>query len=84
MYDLYVSHYNMYDFELFSLDDIDSGFDKIIQLKNNQSVPLKGKDESITTDRWSHDWRHHKENLQSRREGYLCTRRISITRKNAI
>lgn len=42
MYDLYMSHYNMYDFELFSLDDVDSAFDKIIQLKYNQSVSMKG------------------------------------------
>lgn len=42
MYDLYMSHYNMYDFELFSLDDVDSAFDRIIQLKYNQSVPMKG------------------------------------------
>lgn len=43
MYDLYMSHYNMYDFELFSLDDIDTAFERIIQLKYNQSVELKGK-----------------------------------------
>lgn len=43
MYDLYMSHYNMYDFELFSLDDIDTAFERIIQLKYNQSVALKGK-----------------------------------------
>lgn len=42
MYDLYMSHYNMYDFELFSLDDVDSAFDRIIQLKYNQSVAMKG------------------------------------------
>lgn len=48
MYDLFMSHYNMYDFELFSLDDIDSAFDKITQLKYNQSVSLKGKGYGIT------------------------------------
>lgn len=48
MYDLYMSHYNMYDFELFSLDDIDTAFDKITQLKYNQSVSLKGKGYGIT------------------------------------
>lgn len=42
MYDLYQSHYNMEEFDLFTLDDVDSAFDKIIQLKYNQSVPLKG------------------------------------------
>lgn len=48
MYDLYMSHYNMYDFELFSLDDVDTAFDKIIQLKYNQSVSMKGKGYGIT------------------------------------
>ncbi|XP_053969737.1 probable cleavage and polyadenylation specificity factor subunit 2 [Anastrepha ludens] len=48
MYDLYMSHYNMYDFDLFSLDDVDAAFDKIIQLKYNQTVPLKGKGYGIT------------------------------------
>ncbi|XP_075145543.1 cleavage and polyadenylation specificity factor subunit 2 [Haematobia irritans] len=43
MYDLYMSHFNMYDFDLFSLDDVDAAFDKIIQLKYNQTVSLKGK-----------------------------------------
>lgn len=42
MYDLYQSHYNMEEFELFNLDDVDATFEKIIQLKYNQSVPLKG------------------------------------------
>jgi hypothetical protein len=42
MYDLYQSHHNMENFELFSLDDVDAAFDKIIQLKYNQSVSLKG------------------------------------------
>ncbi|RZC33435.1 cleavage and polyadenylation specificity factor subunit 2 [Asbolus verrucosus] len=42
MYDLYQSHYNMEDFDLFTLDDVDATFEKIIQLKYNQSVPLKG------------------------------------------
>lgn len=48
MYDLYMSHYNMYDFELFTLDDVDTAFDKITQLKYNQSVSLKGKGYGIT------------------------------------
>lgn len=43
MYDLYQSHYNMEEFELFTLDDVDAAFDKIIQLKYNQSVSMKGK-----------------------------------------
>ncbi|XP_055677061.1 probable cleavage and polyadenylation specificity factor subunit 2 [Lutzomyia longipalpis] len=48
MYDLYMSHYNMYDFDLFSLDDVDTTFDKIIQLKYTQSVAMKGKGYGIT------------------------------------
>lgn len=43
MYDLYQSHYNMEDFDLFTLDDVDAAFDKIIQLKYNQTISLKGK-----------------------------------------
>lgn len=48
MYDLFMSHYNMYDFDLFSLDDVDAAFDRIIQLKYNQSVAMKGKGYGIT------------------------------------
>lgn len=33
----------MEDFDLFTLDDVDAAFDKIVQLKYNQSVPLKGR-----------------------------------------
>ncbi|XP_059486908.1 probable cleavage and polyadenylation specificity factor subunit 2 [Neocloeon triangulifer] len=43
MYDLYQSRTNMEDFDIFSLDDVDAAFDKIIQLKYNQTVALKGK-----------------------------------------
>lgn len=43
MYDAFMSHYNQYDFDLFSLDDVDAAFDRITQLKYNQSVSLKGK-----------------------------------------
>lgn len=42
MYDLYQSQYNMKEFCIFSLDDVDTTFEKIIQLKYNQSIPLKG------------------------------------------
>jgi cleavage and polyadenylation specificity factor subunit 2 len=38
------SRHNYEDFELFSLDDVDAAFDKIIQLKYSQHVSLKGKD----------------------------------------
>lgn len=37
------SHQNYEDFEVFSLDDVDAAFDKIIQLKYSQNVSLKGK-----------------------------------------
>lgn len=48
MYDLFQSHYNMEEFSLFTLDDVDAAFDKIVQLKYNQSIPLKGKGYGIT------------------------------------
>lgn len=43
MYDLFQSRHNTEEFDLFTLDDVDAAFDKIIQLKYNQSVGLKGK-----------------------------------------
>ncbi|XP_044746186.1 probable cleavage and polyadenylation specificity factor subunit 2 [Coccinella septempunctata] len=48
LYDLYQSHFNMEDFDIFSLDDVDATFEKMIQLKYNQSVPLKGKGYGLT------------------------------------
>ena len=42
MYDWYQSKYNMEEFDLFTLDDVDNTFDKFIQLKYSQSVPLQG------------------------------------------
>lgn len=48
MYDMYQSQHNMKDFMLFNLDDVDATFDKIIQLKYNQSIPLKGKGYGLT------------------------------------
>lgn len=47
-YDLYQSRYNYEDFELFSLDDVDLAFDKVIQVKYNQTIFLKGKGQGIT------------------------------------
>ncbi|ESO00058.1 hypothetical protein HELRODRAFT_113444 [Helobdella robusta] len=41
MYDLYLSHDINEDFDLFSLDDIDVAFERITQLKYNQSCYLK-------------------------------------------
>ncbi|XP_028176393.1 probable cleavage and polyadenylation specificity factor subunit 2, partial [Ostrinia furnacalis] len=43
MYDLYQAHRNVSEFDLFTLDDVDAAFDKIVQLKYNQSVDMKGK-----------------------------------------
>lgn len=48
MYDLYQSRRNQEDFNLFSLDDVDAAFDKVIQLKYNQTVILKGKGQGLT------------------------------------
>lgn len=48
MYDLFMNNHNMHDFDLFSLDDVDAAFDRITQLKYNQSVALKGKGYGIT------------------------------------
>ncbi|XP_015781922.1 cleavage and polyadenylation specificity factor subunit 2 [Tetranychus urticae] len=42
MYDLHQSRHNYENFNLFTLDDVDAAFDKIIQLKYNETVPLKG------------------------------------------
>lgn len=43
MYDLYQSRNNSEEFEVFTLDDVDVAFDKIIQLKYSQTVGLTGK-----------------------------------------
>ncbi|KAG1652144.1 Cleavage and polyadenylation specificity factor subunit 2 [Nymphon striatum] len=48
MYDLYQSRNNSEDFELFTLDDVDAAFDKIFQLKYNQTVRMKGKGHGIS------------------------------------
>lgn len=37
------SHQNYQEFPHYTLDDVDSAFDKIIQLKYSQHVSLKGK-----------------------------------------
>uniref|UniRef100_A0A2L2YDG7 Cleavage and polyadenylation specificity factor subunit 2 n=1 Tax=Parasteatoda tepidariorum TaxID=114398 RepID=A0A2L2YDG7_PARTP len=47
MYDLFQSRHNTEEFTLFTLDDVDAAFDKIIQLKYNQSINLKGKGQGI-------------------------------------
>lgn len=43
MYDLFQSRNNSEEFEIFTLDDIDVAFDKIIQLKYSQTISLTGK-----------------------------------------
>ncbi|XP_011500980.1 PREDICTED: probable cleavage and polyadenylation specificity factor subunit 2 [Ceratosolen solmsi marchali] len=48
MYDIYQSRHNMEDFTLFTLDDVDAAFDKIVQLKYNQSISMKGKGYGVT------------------------------------
>ncbi|EDO46395.1 predicted protein [Nematostella vectensis] len=48
MYDWYQCHQNSEEFDVFSLDDVDAVFDKIIQLKYSQTVSLKGKGHGIT------------------------------------
>ncbi|KAL3183684.1 hypothetical protein MRX96_033775 [Rhipicephalus microplus] len=48
MYDLFQSRHNMEDFTLFTLDDVDAAFDKIIQLKYSQTVNLKGKGQGLS------------------------------------
>jgi len=48
MYDLYQSHKNNEEFDVFTLDDVDAAFDKIVQLKYSQNVGLKGKGHGLT------------------------------------
>lgn len=48
MYDLFQSWHNNSEFSLFTLDDVDAAFDKIVQLKYNQSVSMKGKGFGLT------------------------------------
>ncbi|XP_054168698.1 cleavage and polyadenylation specificity factor subunit 2-like [Oppia nitens] len=47
MYDLYQSRHNYENFDLFTLDDVDMAFDKVIQVKYNQTIALKGKGQGI-------------------------------------
>eukprot|EP00118_Oscarella_pearsei_P004174 m.17358 g.17358 ORF g.17358 m.17358 type:complete len:752 (+) comp27458_c0_seq1:6-2261(+) len=48
MYDFYQSRQNYEDFDVFTLDDVDTAFEQIKQLKYSQSVTLKGKGLGIT------------------------------------
>lgn len=47
-YDLFQSRNNYEDFELFTLDDIDLAFERVTQVKYNQSIVLKGRGQGIT------------------------------------
>ncbi|XP_071832554.1 cleavage and polyadenylation specificity factor subunit 2-like isoform X1 [Apostichopus japonicus] len=48
MYDLFQSRHNSEEFSIFTLDDVDAAFDKIIQVKYSQSLNLKGKGHGLT------------------------------------
>lgn len=39
---MFQSRHDMEEFDLFTLDDVDAAFDKIVQLKYNQSINMKG------------------------------------------
>ena len=43
LFSFFQSRHNTEDFNLFTLDDVDAAFDKIIQLKYSQTVSLKGR-----------------------------------------
>lgn len=42
LYDYYISKSTSENFDLYNLDDVDSAFDQVQQLKYNQSVNLTG------------------------------------------
>lgn len=48
LYDFYQSHQNYQEFPHYTLDDVDSAFDKIIQLKYSQHVSLKGRGHGLS------------------------------------
>lgn len=47
-YDLYQSKHNYENFTLFTLDDVDSAFDRVTQVKYNQTITLQGRGEGMT------------------------------------
>lgn len=47
-YDYYQSRHNNEDFDLFTLDDVDTAFEKVIQVKYNQTITFKGKGQGFT------------------------------------
>lgn len=46
LYDAYQSMHQQQDFDLFTLDDVDTAFDKFTQLKYSQHVYLEGNSTS--------------------------------------
>ncbi|CAG0890838.1 unnamed protein product [Cyprideis torosa] len=48
MYDLFQSRLSKEEFDLFSLDDVDNAFDRVTQLKYNQTVTMKGRGLGLT------------------------------------
>lgn len=48
LYDIYQARHNVEDFTLFTLDEVDLAFEKITQLKYNQSVSLRGKGQGLS------------------------------------
>jgi len=47
LYDVFQSRHNMEEFSQYTLDEVDMAFEKITQLKYNQSVSMKGKGQGI-------------------------------------
>jgi len=47
LYDVYQARHNIEEFDLFTLDEVDASFEKITQLKYNQSILLKGKGQGL-------------------------------------
>lgn len=47
LYDVYQARHNIEEFSLFTLDEVDASFEKITQLKYNQTVQLKGKGQGL-------------------------------------
>lgn len=48
VYDFFLSHQNHEDFEHYSLDDVDTAFERIVQLKYSQHVSLKGRGHGLS------------------------------------
>lgn len=44
------SRHNSQDFTVFTLDDVDAAFDKVLQLKYSQTVSLKGSYANISNE----------------------------------